>query len=144
MNKEHVTETKTEKPKAGKRDGEAFKKEKPMLEGTMIDQWIAEHYGSEEILGREGLLAKLTKAVVERALGAEGAGYFHRGVLVVESSVPASAHVNATGTGDVLSVCMMLLHHQTDIPVQSKLKLANTIVSEFIEGRRRLIPMICW
>ena len=71
MNKEHVMETKTEKPKAGKRDGEAFKKEKTMLEGTMIDQWIAEHYGSEEILGREGLLAKLTKAVVERALGAE-------------------------------------------------------------------------
>src|SRR6266478_91880 len=71
MNEEHETEPKTEKPKTWKRDGEAFKKEKALLEGTMIDQWIAEHYGSEEILGREGLLAKLTKAVVERALGAE-------------------------------------------------------------------------
>ena len=71
MNEAHLTETKAAKPKTGKRDGEAFKKEKLLLEGTMIDQWIQEHYGSEEILGREGLLAKLTKAVVERALGAE-------------------------------------------------------------------------
>jgi len=74
MNEEHLTETKTKQTKqtkAGKRDGEAFKKEKGMLEGTLIDRWIQEHYGSEEILGREGLLAKLTKAVVERALGAE-------------------------------------------------------------------------
>lgn len=71
MNKEHMTQAKTDKTKTGKRDGEAFKKGKSLLEGTMIDQWIQEHYGSEEILGREGLLAKLTKAVVERALGAE-------------------------------------------------------------------------
>src|ERR1041385_5563694 len=71
MNEEHLTETKTKQTKTGKRDGEAFKKEKPMLEGTLIDQWIQEHYGSEEILGKEGLLAQLTKAVVERALGAE-------------------------------------------------------------------------
>jgi transposase-like protein len=38
----------------------------------MIDQWLAEHYqGPEDVLGREGLLAQLTKAVVERALAAE-------------------------------------------------------------------------
>jgi transposase-like protein len=82
MNEEEMTQTKAAKPKTGNRDVEAFKKEKPMLEGTMIDQWIQEHYGSEEILGKEGLLAKLTKAVVERALGAElthHLGYAHGG-----------------------------------------------------------------
>jgi putative transposase len=42
------------------------------LDVTLIDQWLAEHYRQpQDILGREGLLAKLTKAVVERALGAE-------------------------------------------------------------------------
>jgi len=42
------------------------------LDVTLIDQWIAEHYREpEDILGQEGLLAQLTKAVVERALGAE-------------------------------------------------------------------------
>ena len=42
------------------------------MEVTLIDQWIAEHYRApEDILGREGLLAQLTKAVMERALGAE-------------------------------------------------------------------------
>ena len=50
--------------------------------------------------------------------------------------------VNTTGTGDVLSVCMMLLHRHDTIPVQEKLRLANTIVSEFIEGKRHLIPAL--
>jgi putative transposase len=66
-----MTKTKQEQMKREGAGGEAFNKEKPLLEGTMIDQWIQEHHGAEEILGREGLLAKLTKAVVERALGAE-------------------------------------------------------------------------
>ena len=39
---------------------------------ALIDQWLAEHYQQpQDILGHDGLLAKLTKAVVERALGAE-------------------------------------------------------------------------
>jgi len=75
-------------------------------------------------------------------LGAEGAGYFQQGVLEVEPPAPVTARVNATGTGDVLSVCMMLLHHQTEIPIQTKLKLGNTIVAEFIEGKRPMIPAI--
>lgn len=51
------------KPEAGQKEG---------VDVTLIDQWIAEHYREpEDILGKEGLLAQLTKAVVERALGAE-------------------------------------------------------------------------
>lgn len=71
-------------------------------------------------------------------MGEAGAGYYHRGQLIVEPPVLVQRRVNATGTGDVLSVCMMLLHAYPD--PQTKLRLANQIVAEFIEGRRQLIP----
>ena len=62
-----MSQTKTEKP-----EREAFKKGQTGLDAPLIDQWIAEHYeGPQDILGKEGLLAQLTKAVVERALSAE-------------------------------------------------------------------------
>jgi sugar/nucleoside kinase (ribokinase family) len=73
-------------------------------------------------------------------LGAEGAGYYRRGEFWSEPSVPVERQINMTGTGDVLSVCMMLLHRQDSIPVTAKLQLANAIVSEYIAGRRELIP----
>jgi sugar/nucleoside kinase (ribokinase family) len=73
-------------------------------------------------------------------LGERGAGYFHNRTLTVAPPVPAVGRVNTTGTGDVLSVCMMLLHHQSDTLLLDKLHLSNSIVSEFIEGRRQLIP----
>jgi transposase-like protein len=45
---------------------------KATVDVRMIDQWLAEHYRTpDDILGKEGLLAQLTRAVVERALGAE-------------------------------------------------------------------------
>jgi hypothetical protein len=67
MNKTTTEEAKTEKTKP-----EAFRKGKPGFAVEMIDQWLAEHYQEpEDVLGREGLLAQLTKAVVERALSAE-------------------------------------------------------------------------
>mgnify|MGYP002347288372 CR=1 FL=1 len=73
-------------------------------------------------------------------LGAAGAGYYHRGQLIVEPPAPAARHVNTTGTGDVLSVCLMLLHQQPDRSAQ--LRLANRIVTEFIEGKRQSIPAL--
>lgn len=75
-------------------------------------------------------------------LGAEGAGYFAKDRLATSPAAPVRQRVMATGTGDVLSVCMMLLHHRTDIPVAEKLQLANAIVAEFMEGRRPLIPAL--
>ena len=71
-------------------------------------------------------------------MGEAGAGYYHRGKLSVEPPAPIEQRVNATGTGDVLSVCMMLLQAHPD--TQSKLRLANRIVAEFMAGRRQLIP----
>ena len=75
-------------------------------------------------------------------LGDKGAGWFHRDEFVIEPAVSAQAHVNTTGTGDVLSVCMMLLHHRAELPIRERLRLANAIVSQFIEGKRQLIPAL--
>jgi len=75
-------------------------------------------------------------------LGSRGAGFYAKGRMTEVPPVPAARQINSTGTGDVLSVCMMLLDHRQDIPVSDKLLFANRIVSEFIEGRRQLIPSI--
>jgi sugar/nucleoside kinase (ribokinase family) len=75
-------------------------------------------------------------------LGAGGAGCYQQGVFTVEPAVPASRQVNSTGTGDALSVCMMLLDRWRDIPLRRKMALANQVVAEFIEGRRKLIPSL--
>jgi fructokinase len=75
-------------------------------------------------------------------LGSKGSGYYHQGRLEIEAAVPAQKQVNVTGTGDVLSVCMMLLDGLS-APVTERLRLANRIVAEFIEGRRSFIPDLC-
>jgi len=90
-----------------------------------------------------GTLQRLTAwgagaVVIHR--GDQGAGYYCRGELVLEPSAPVRQTINATGCGDLLSVCMMLLHRRTEIPVAAKLRLANGIVAEFIEGKRDLLP----
>jgi sugar/nucleoside kinase (ribokinase family) len=79
-------------------------------------------------------------AAVVVHLGAKGAGFFHKGEWQVEPAVPARTQLTNTGCGDVLSVCMMLLHEVTDASVHDRLKLANTIVAEYMEGKRRLVP----
>jgi sugar/nucleoside kinase (ribokinase family) len=70
-------------------------------------------------------------------MGPAGAGYFDGQTLIVEPACPPARQVNTTGTGDVLSVCMML-QHGLAIPVGDKLRLANRIVSEYIEGARAM------
>jgi sugar/nucleoside kinase (ribokinase family) len=75
-------------------------------------------------------------------MGAEGAGYYRHGELTVAPSVPVRRQVNATGSGDLLSVCMMLLHERTEIPIVEKLRLANRIVADYIEGNRDLLPTL--
>ncbi len=73
-------------------------------------------------------------------LGSQGAAYFSRGEMCLEPPAAIARQLMATGTGDVLSVCLMLMHHRTDLAAPEKLRLANRIVAEFIDGRRRLIP----
>jgi sugar/nucleoside kinase (ribokinase family) len=73
-------------------------------------------------------------------LGPQGAGYYAAGRLIVEPPDPAVRPVNLTGTGDVLSICMILLHARPELTVPQKLRLANRVVREFMEGKRVLIP----
>jgi len=75
-------------------------------------------------------------------MGAKGAGYWHQGELVVEPPAPVTSQVNTTGTGDVLSVCMMLLHHRANLAIAERLRRANALVAEFMEGQRALIPAL--
>ena len=75
-------------------------------------------------------------------MGADGAGYYDRGRLTVWPAIPVRQYKNTAGTGDLLSVCMMLLHGRDEIPLVDRLRLANTIVAEFIEGRRGVIPRL--
>jgi sugar/nucleoside kinase (ribokinase family) len=81
------------------------------------------------------------KAVVVH-LGAQGAGYFTDGKLVIEPPSLADRAGHSTGTGDVLSMCMILLHARDDLSIQQKLRLSNQVVGEFMEGRRTMIPSI--
>jgi sugar/nucleoside kinase (ribokinase family) len=73
-------------------------------------------------------------------MGTEGAGYYAGGRLACEPCVPAARVVNTTGTGDVLSVCMVLLHRRDNVPPAEKLRLSNRIVSEYVAGERSFVP----
>jgi sugar/nucleoside kinase (ribokinase family) len=81
------------------------------------------------------------KAVVVH-MGAEGAGYFTNGELMVEPPDLANNPVQSTGTGDVLSMCMILLQQRDDLSIGQKLRFANGVVRDFMEGRRQLIASL--
>ena len=72
-------------------------------------------------------------------MGAQGAGYYADGELITEPAVPVERAAHATGSGDLLSVCMMLLHGRGDIPVPDKLRLANRVVADHIAGKREFL-----
>ena len=75
-------------------------------------------------------------------MGTQGAGYYSGGQLIVEPASVAERVINSTGTGDVLSMCMILLHSRKDLSFQHKLSLSNKVVCEYIEGQRTMIPSI--
>jgi sugar/nucleoside kinase (ribokinase family) len=75
-------------------------------------------------------------------MGTAGAGYYCDGALTVEPPDQAQAPVNATGTGDVLSMCMILLHARHDLSIAQKLRMSNRVVREYMEGRRTMIPTL--
>lgn len=75
-------------------------------------------------------------------LGAKGAGHYHQGLFVVEPPGPMTAPVHSTGSGDVLSVCMMLLHRRKEMEIAQRLRLANAVVAQFMEGKRQMIPKL--
>ncbi|HXP60996.1 MAG TPA: carbohydrate kinase family protein [Dongiaceae bacterium] len=95
--------------------------------------------------GLDTALRRLTdwgvKAVVVH-LGSQGAGYWKNGQLLVEPPEVALHPINSTGTGDVLSICMILLEAAPELSTRQKLRLANGVVRDFMEGRRKLIPSL--
>lgn len=73
-------------------------------------------------------------------LGAQGAGYYQAGELTVVPPDRAESPVHATGTGDVLSMCMILLEDRAEMSVSERLRAANGIVRAYMEGALDLIP----
>jgi sugar/nucleoside kinase (ribokinase family) len=73
-------------------------------------------------------------------LGKKGAGFYADGKWIIEPANPAKRSVHATGTGDVLSISMIMLTANQDLSVTQKLRLSNRIVREYMEGRLHLIP----
>lgn len=100
-------------------------------------QEFADEKDLEEALQR---LTGWGAGAVVAHLGEKGAGYYHGGKLTVEPPAPAKSVVNTTGTGDVSSVCMMLLHRCPEASIAERLRLANRIVAQFMEGARQFIP----
>ncbi|HOD80490.1 MAG: 2-dehydro-3-deoxygluconokinase [Planctomycetes bacterium ADurb.Bin126] len=92
--------------------------------------------GCEDLEATLRRLAGWGAGAVVVHMGAAGAGYFREGKLIVSPAAPVERHQNTAGTGDLLSVCMMLLHGRDDVPPHDRLRLANTIVAQYIEGRR--------
>jgi sugar/nucleoside kinase (ribokinase family) len=72
------------------------------------------------------------KAVVVH-MGTRGSGYYAGGRFVTSPCLRARKVVNATGTGDLLSVCMILLH-RVNASVEQKLRTANRIVRAYVAG----------
>ena len=75
-------------------------------------------------------------------LGNKGAGYWADGHLLVEPPCFARRVVHSTGTGDILSVCMVLLHAQKELTIREKLRLSNRVARDFIEDRLPMIPTL--
>jgi sugar/nucleoside kinase (ribokinase family) len=99
----------------------------------------ASHFALDSALQR--LLAAGVKAVVVH-LGARGAGYYSGGRLILEPASPAKRIINSTGSGDILSMCMILLHTRANLSIQQKLAWSNRVVREYLEGRRTMIPTL--
>jgi len=103
---------------------------------------LNEFTGAGELHASVGRLLEWGVQAVVVHMGGQGAGWFSRDEFAVEPPAPIQRQVAATGTGDVLSVCLMLLHSRGNIAAAEKLRLANRIVAEFIEGSRALIPAL--
>ena len=98
--------------------------------GQRLEQSLT-HCGVKTFIRRDPQMATGSSVVLS---------YYHNGRLTVSPSIPVQQYKNTAGTGDLLSVCMMLLHGCDEIPPEDRLRLANTIVAEFIEGKRGVIP----
>jgi sugar/nucleoside kinase (ribokinase family) len=122
---------------------EAIRRVLPLVElahGNVRE--LNEFTGERELQSSVARLLEWGVGAVVVHMGGQGAGYFSRNEFAVEPPAAVERQVMATGTGDVLSVCLMLLYQRAAIATTEKLRLANRIVAEFIEGKRALIPAL--
>ena len=98
--------------------------------------------GETELARSAARLLEWGVGAVVAHLGSSGAGWFSATETLVEPAAPVSRRRMVTGTGDLLSTCLMLMHHRADITTAERLRLANRIVGEFIQGDRDLIPRL--
>lgn len=103
---------------------------------------LNEFAGEDELSRSVGRLLEWGVQAVVVHMGTQGAGWFSRKEFFIEPAAPVRRHVTSTGTGDVLSVCLMLMHGRAGLAAAEKLRLANRIVAQFMEGERRLIPSL--
>jgi fructokinase len=109
-----------------------------LAHGNVIE--LCEFAGVGELQAALGRLTEWGAGAIVVHRGAAGAGYYERGEFTAEGPAPIRRRVHATGTGDVLSVCMMLLHGARAVSIEERLRLSNRIVAEFIQGDRALVP----
>ncbi len=100
---------------------------------------LTEFAGTVDLAETLGRLTQWGAGAVVVHMGVDGAGYFDGASLIVEPAFAAGKQLNTTGNGDVLSVCMML-QHRAPAPVSDRLRAANRIVAEYIEGQRAFVP----
>ena len=90
------------------------------MDVRLIDEWLAEHYEQpSDILGKGGLLAQLTKAVVERALGAElthHLGYAKGGVPDGSNCRNGTSAKTLIGEGGQMAIAVPRDRHSTFEP----------------------------
>lgn len=66
-------------------------------------------------------------------MGTRGAGHYANGRLTRSPSVRGKRIIHSTGTGDLLSIAMILLHRHPSA-VKTKLAWANRLVSSYVSG----------
>jgi len=103
---------------------------------------LCEFTGAAELKEALQRLAEWGLKAVVVHMGVEGAGYFTNGELIIEPPDVANNPIQSTGTGDVLSMCMILLHRRDDLSTGQKLRFANRVVRQFMEGQRQLIASL--
>jgi len=111
-----------------------------MAHGNVLE--LCEFTDSPDLKSALGRLAAWGADSVVIHLGKRGAGFFREGKLVTEPADKAKKAIHDTGTGDVLSVCMILLAQNDEFSIQEKLRASNRMVRQFMEGRRSFIPML--
>jgi sugar/nucleoside kinase (ribokinase family) len=94
---------------------------------------LCEFADADNLRGALSRIEKWGARAVVVHMGTRGSGYYSGGRLASSPCLRARKVLNATGTGDLLSVCTILLN-RVNAPADEKLHTANRIVRAFVAG----------